>query len=92
MANDDHELGDGPIEPEFKIMMEALARTIDEVFNGDAQGDDRAVGFVLLTFSFGENEGRCNFVSNGADRRDLVVLFKEMAARFSDQPEMEGKA
>ena len=32
-----------------------------------------------------------NFISNGADRRDLVVLFKEMIARFEGQPEVQGK-
>jgi hypothetical protein len=37
---------------------------------------------VLLVFEFGDDPGRCNFISNGADRRDIVTLFKEMIARF----------
>jgi hypothetical protein len=48
---------------------------------------------VLLVFPFGDAEGnRCNFISNGADRKDIVVLFKEMIARFEGQPEMKGHA
>lgn len=45
-----------------------------------------------LDLEFGEKEGRCNFISNGADRKDIVTLFKEMIARFEGQPEMQGRA
>jgi hypothetical protein len=83
-------LGDAPIEPEYIEMMNTLAKGIDKIFNGNKTGNDRKTGFVLLCFPFGDKTGRCNFISNGADRNDLVVLFKEMIARFSGQPEMEG--
>jgi hypothetical protein len=56
-----------------------------------AKGDDRENGFVLLVFKFGD-KGRCNFISNGADRRDIVTLFKEMISRFEGQAEMRGRA
>jgi hypothetical protein len=85
-------LGDAPIEAEYREKMNAVALTLDEFFNGDARGDDRKVGFVLLLFEFGEHQGRCNFISNGADRKDVVALFKEMIARFEGQPEMKGHA
>lgn len=86
-------LGDAPIEEQFRDNMNALARFLDEFFNGEAKGDDRAVGFVLLVFNFGDAEGsRCNFISNGADRKDVVSLMKEMIARFEGQPEMTGRA
>ena len=84
-------LGDAPIEPQYIETMNALARGIDEIFNGEAKGADREVGFVLLVFNFGD-EGRCNFISNGADRKDIVTLFREMIARFEGQPEMKGTA
>jgi hypothetical protein len=42
-------------------------------------------------FPFGD-KGRANFISNGADRKDIVVLFKEIIARFEGQPEMKGRA
>ena len=66
-------------------------RVVD-VGNGEARGDDRKVGFVLLVFPFGSGEGRCNYISNGASRRDIVTMMKEQIARFEGQPEMEGRA
>jgi hypothetical protein len=84
-------LGDAPIEPAYVEQMNALARGIDEVFNGTAKGDARKTGFVLLVFAFGDN-GRCNFISNGADRREIVTLFREMIARFEGQPHTSGRA
>jgi hypothetical protein len=88
-----HTLGDAPIEEQYYAQMEAVVHTIDEFFNGEKRGPDRAVGFVLLVFPFGNDpKGRCNFMSNGADRNDIVALFKEMIARFEGQPEMKGTA
>jgi len=84
-------LGDAPVEPEYHDKMVAVVGAIDQFFNGDKKGNDRKTGFVLLTFPFGNNDGRCNFMSNGADRADLVVLFKEMLARFQGQPETTSK-
>jgi hypothetical protein len=73
--------------------MVAVVRTLDELFNDGAQGDARKTGFVLMVFPFGEAaEGRCNYMSNGADRRDVIALMKEMVARFEGQPEMTGRA
>jgi hypothetical protein len=88
----DHTLGDAPIEPAYMEQMNALARGIDEIFNGEVKGAARKVGFVLLVFEFGEKEGRCNYISNGADRRDIVTLMKEQIKRFEGQPEMRGRA
>jgi hypothetical protein len=87
-----HQLGDAPIEPEYIEKMNAVAQTLDEFFNGDVKGQARQTGFVLLVFPFGEKEGRANFISNGADRKDIVTLFREMIARFEGQPEMKGRA
>ena len=85
-------LGDAPIEEKHYALMNELARRLDELFNPDTKGQARETGFVLLVFPFGDTEGRCNFISNGADRRDIVALFKEMIARFEGQPEMKGHA
>lgn len=86
-------LGDAPIQQEYHALMNELARFLDGAFNGDAKGADRGTGFVLLVFPFGHaSGGRCNFISNGADRRDVVTLMREMIARFEGQPEMVGKA
>lgn len=83
-------LGDQPIEPAYREQMQNIARGLDEVFNGDAKGHDRKIGFVLLLFEFGEQEGRCNYISNGADRRDVVTLMKEQIKRFEGQPDLKG--
>lgn len=88
----DKMLGDGPIQAEYLREMQFLAKQIDLIFNGDLRGQDRTTGFVLMVFPFGEGKGRCNFISNGVERSDVVTLMKEMIARFEGQPEMEGKA
>lgn len=86
-------LGDGPIQQRYREQMNAIASVLDETFNGVAKGPDKNVGFVLLVFPYGEaDQARCNFISNGADRKDVVVLMKEMIARFEGQPEMSGRA
>lgn len=85
-------LGDGPVEAEYHDKMVAIVQALDETFNRDAKGDDRKVGFVLMVFPFGDVEGRCNYMSNGADRRDVVTLMREMIARVSGQPEIKGSA
>ena len=85
-------LGDAPIEERYRQQMQTLAAAIDEFFNGPKRGPDRDTGFVLLVFPFGDAGERCNFISNGADRRDVVTLFREMIARFEGQPELSGQA
>ena len=86
-------LGNAPIESAHAEQMNKIAAVLDTVFNPGAHGQDRKTGFVLLVYPFGEaDQGRCNFISNGADRGDLVTLFKEMIARFEGQPQMQGRA
>ena len=87
-----HTLGDAPIEEAHRRMMNTLAHALDEAFNSEAKGADRKTGFVLLVFPFEGHEGRCNYISNGADSKDVVTLMKEMIARFEGQPEMTGRA
>lgn len=76
------ELGDQEIEPVYTKLMNDVAKGLDEAFNGQVGGPGRKVGFVLLVFPFGEKEGRCNYISNGADRKDVEKLLYEQAARF----------
>lgn len=95
MALDDmpiERLGDGPLDEATREQMIAVSRALDGFFNGGARGEDRQVGFVLLLFPYGEREGRCNYVSNGANRHDIAILLKEQAARFEGQPEAWGTA
>ena len=92
MSKKPERLGDAPIEEEYREKMNALAHVMDEYWNGEAKGKDRKVGFVLLVFEFGEKEGRCNYISNGADRKDIVTLFKEQIKRFEGAPDVTGEA
>lgn len=80
MAN--HQLGNGPIEEAYRAQMSDVATALDQVFNGDLHGPARKIGFVLLVFEFGEKGGRCNYISNGADRADIIKLLREQANRF----------
>ena len=86
-------LGDDPITAQFRTSMNRVAEALDEVFNGEARGQDRKVGFVLLTYLFDDGDKpRVNFISNGAKRSDLVVMFKELIARFEGQAPQSGSA
>lgn len=58
-----------------------IARGLDTVFNGDAKGSERKMGFALFWFEFGATEGgRVNYVSN-AERADMITAVKEWLAR-----------
>lgn len=87
----EHKLGDAPIEERYHLLMNNVAALLDDIFNPGMKHPNKETGFVLLTFAYG-TDGRCNFISNGADRKDLICLFKEMIARFEGQPEMSGNA
>jgi hypothetical protein len=84
-------LGDAPVEAAYHDKMVAVVQAIDEFFNGEAKAPNKQVGFVLMVFPYGD-AGRCNYMSNGADRKDVVTMMKEMIARFEGQPEMSGRA
>ena len=85
-------LGDAPVQAEYAEQMTAVMAAVDELFNGELKGPDKKVGIVMMVFPYGDTTGRCNYMSNGADRRDIVTLMKEMIARFEGQPETRGRA
>ena len=70
---DPYQLGDEPVEARFIKRMEFIAHQLDAVLN-PAETRPKEVGFVLLVFPFGEGDGRCNYISNGADRSDLSPI------------------
>lgn len=86
------ELGDAPVERRFAETMTVAMGAVDKLFNGTARGKDKKIGIVMLVFDYGEAEGRCNYMSNGADRKDVAVMLREQAARFAGQPEVRGNA
>lgn len=73
-----------------KHLMQALARGIDEILNGNVT--PKKNGFVVLVFPFDQAEGsRTNYVSN-CDRRDIIAALKEVVARFEGSPHQSGRA
>jgi hypothetical protein len=82
MSDETHEYGSGPIETTYREQMQAAAMALDDFLNPGLEGPDRKTGFVLLVFPYGESKGRCNYISNGASRADMVKLLREQANRF----------
>lgn len=78
------QLGDQPIDPVYANKMQTIARALDDVLNDGIHGAERTTGFVLLVFPYGESEGRCNYISNGAGRDDVATLLEEQAKRFRE--------
>lgn len=71
----------GPIDPAFHAEMNALAKALDEMFNGrDCKAEDKKVGFFLTTFEMNA-PGRFNYISN-ADKLDVRAMLKEITARI----------
>ena len=80
---------DSEIEQRYRDQMNVLARLLDKYFNDDI--NNKRTGFFLMVFPFEGFDGRANYISN-ADRRTIITLLKEMAARFEGQPELKGTA
>jgi hypothetical protein len=84
---DDKQLGDGPIETKFRETMNAIAEGLDTILNGKnalTGKIERKTGFVVLLFPYNDRTGRCNYISNGANREDIVKMFKEQIKRFEE--------
>lgn len=87
-ADADHQ----PIEDRYVEQMNQIANALNVILN-PVEGPPQT-GFVLLVFPFGE-QGRCNYISNGADRKQIAALFRLQAERFdptkgNDDNETEG--
>jgi len=80
---------DTEIQEQYRHDMNTLAKALDTYFNG-IDGPKR-VAFVLLITGFDNMVGRVNYISNG-QRKDIVVMLKEILARFEGQPEQKGTA
>lgn len=80
------------MEEQYVARMTAVMEGVDAFFNGKER--PRRIGVVMMVFPFGEAPtGRCNYMSNGANRDDVVALMKEMIARFEGRyNEKEGHA
>lgn len=69
----------GILTPEH---MAALMKAVDKSLNPGLSGKDRQIGIVMLVFPFGATDGQANYISNGAERRDIIAFLRETAARL----------
>ena len=81
---------DEEIAKEYRHAMNELAKDLDAILNGNLKGTDRTVCFTLLIGDFNKSS-RINYISNG-ERADIIVMLKEILARFQGQPEQSGTA
>lgn len=86
----EHRLGDAPVEEQYHSKMTAMMAALDDFLNGKER--PRKHGLLIMMFPYDDHSGRCNYMSNGANRQDVVTLMKEMIARFEGQPETKGSA
>ena len=56
------------------------AKVIDKYFNDDP--DNKDIGFILLVFPIGEDQGRCNYVSNKVPRENAKRILEAQAKRL----------
>jgi len=78
-----------PVQRRYRDNMNDLADVLDNAFNGKRR--PKKVCFVLLVTEFDNMAGRVNYIANG-ERGDIVVMLKEILARFEGQPEVKGTA
>lgn len=71
-----------PIQAQYRVRMNRLARQIDEGLNGRKKpGQAPRLGFILLTAEFGRIDGgSVNYISNG-QREDMIAMLREYLAR-----------
>lgn len=91
MSKSKSRLGDAPIQPELRVVMNKMAAAIDEALNEGVKHGHGRYGFLMMVFPFDDFDGRCNYISN-ANRDDVVTLLKEQLKRFEGQPDIEGHA
>jgi hypothetical protein len=81
-----------PIPPEFHAQMNALAETLDEIFNPLPPGvlpahRERKIGFFLTCFEFNKH-GRFNYISN-AQKLDVKAMLKDIVIRIEARERMD---
>jgi hypothetical protein len=78
MADSDQEL--------MEEALNSIAYALDQILNGKdvRETKQRKNGFVLLIFPYNDDTGRCNYVSNGANRDDIIKMFKAQIKHFEE--------
>jgi len=79
----------GPVDQRFVTVLNALARGIDDVLNGeDCPPEQKTMGFLLCLYEFGEPHpgSRFNYISN-SDRTDVLDTLRDIVSRYEAAPE-----
>lgn len=79
--------GTDPLEVEFEEIMIGMASHCDAALNPGQEGSDRKLGFVLLVFPFDAAGGRVNYLTNGADRAEIIRLMQGQIDGFEKDGE-----
>jgi hypothetical protein len=88
----------GPIQPELRELMNAVARGLDDVFNGEGcKPEDKKVWFFLAAGGFDHapektpDTSRFNYISN-ADKLDVRATLRDVLARLEARMFEGGRA
>ena len=91
--SDIHDLKEGEMPPQnLRDFLNSIAYALDEILNGKGVVQNKSMrknGFVLLTFPYEDDSGRCNYISNGARREDIMRMFRMQIETFEQQIEAE---
>lgn len=82
----------GPIAPEHVLIMNEIARALDDLLNGDhCKAEDKKVWFFLACGNFNDPADRFNYISN-ADKLDVRATLKDVLARLEGRLGEAGSA
>lgn len=87
----------GPIQQDLHDLMNAVARGLDDVFNGeDCKPEDKRVWFFLAAGNFAQGTdepetNRFNYISN-ADKLDVRATLHDVLARLEARMHEGGRA
>ena len=87
----------GPIQADLSELMNAVARTLDDLFNGpDCPASEKRVWFFLAAGNFGEGSdlperNRFNYISN-ADKLDMRATLRDVLGGIEGRMAGEGHA
>lgn len=86
-----------PIQADLNAIMNAVARGLDDAFNGqNCAPEDKRVWFFLAAGNFGEGgqmptTNRFNYISN-ADKLDIRATLHDVLARIEARMQPGGRA
>ena len=82
-------MSDDQTAPErLQDFLSSIAAALDQILNGKEVLKDktlRKTGFILMIYPYGSIDDRCNFITNGATRTEIIARLKTQIQTFEDQ-------